>query len=774
MHRVPSRLTALALLIVLAAPAGAFVSADKTSALAAKETPEAALEIDPRLLRTGELPGELAADFDRSLALLGIDRQRAALDAGGGRWASLWLRQPLIPGDGVGNQLTWDGLGTPGGDLSAVVADRFLAWVAEHSSMLRIDPAELSLRVGVHENGRLIQIHGAREVGGIPVRGAGVGASLKAGNLVLFGADKWGDLDLDLQPALSAAAARERLAGYVAPESWTGERDAAHLEILPLAVAGDFGEGYTHRLVWVLTPDFPDVLANYEALVDAHSGEVVAFRDTNHYERQVKGGVYPLSNDGMAPDGVEVAEYPMPFADVAHDGGGSTTDAGGNVLDAVGVMTTTLAGPFLRIQDTCGSISESSTADGDIDLGTSGGTDCTTPPGASLGNTHSARSVFYEVNRLAEIGRGHLPANGWLQSQLTAQTNISTICNAFWTGSVIQFFRETGTCANLGEITNIVNHEWGHGMDDNGTNGSVSSPGEGVADLYAALRHARSCSGRGAFTSTCGGFGDACTLAFGCTGARDIDWERHDSMTPHDVTWVLGNPQCGGVHCRGTIYGEAVWDLYKRDLPALHGFDDNTSLEIVMRLLFLGADNVGTWYSLSNGDQGGCSATSGYQQFLVTDDDNGDLGDGTPHMQAIFDAFDRHEIACATPTVTVGGCAGRPTAGPAVAAIGADLGAELSWSAVAGATRYKIYRTDGELECEYGKAIVGEVTGTTFSDSGLLNGREYYYVVAGFNASDSCMGPTSPCTPVTAGQDAMIFTDGFESGDTSLWDASAP
>jgi hypothetical protein len=36
------------------------------------------------------------------------------------------------------------------------------------------------------------------------------------------------------------------------------------------------------------------------------------------------------------------------------------------------------------------------------------------------------------------------------------------------------------------------------------------------------------------------------------------------------------------------------------------------------------------------------------------------------------------------------------------------------------------------------------------------------------------MGPASPCTPVTAGQDAMIFTDGFESGDTSLWDASAP
>ncbi len=353
------------------------------------------------------------------------------------------------------------------------------------------------------------------------------------------------------------------------------------------------------------------------------------------------------------------------------------------MFDAVGVMTTTLAGPFVRISDGCGAFSESSAADGDLDLGTSGGTDCTTPPGSSsAGNTHAARSIFYEVNRLAEIGRGHFPANAWLQSQLTAEPNLAVICNAFWNGSTIQFFRESGTCANLGEITNIVNHEWGHGMDDNGTNGSVSSPGEGIADLYGALRHARSCSGRGAFGSVCTGFGDPCLPAFGCTGARDIDWERHVSMLPHDVDWVNGNPGCGGVHCRGVVYAEAVWDLYKRDLPASYGFDDNTSLEIVMRLTFLGADNVATWYSLTNGAEGGCSATSGYQQFLVTDDDNGDLVDGTPHMQAIFNAFDRHQIACSTPAVQDGGCAGRPTEAPAVTAVGAVAVAEATTAPV--------------------------------------------------------------------------------------------
>ena len=197
-------------------------------------------------------------------------------------------------------------------------------------------------------------------------------------------------------------------------------------------------------------------------------------------------------------------------------------------------------------------------------------------------------------------------------------------------------------------------------------------------------------------------------------------------------------------------------------------------MEIATRLVFLGSDNVGTWNSFSNGNEGGCAATHGYQQFLVADDDNGNLADGTPHMQAIFDAFDRHGIACSTPSVQVAGCAGAPTAAPTVTAVAADRGANLSWSAIPGATRYKIFRTDGVRGCGRGKALVGEVTGTSFDDVGLQNDREYYYVVAGFTGSDTCMGPASPCTTVTAGQATDLFSDGFESGDLTAWSSSSP
>ncbi len=60
------------------------------------------------------------------------------------------------------------------------------------------------------------------------------------------------------------------------------------------------------------------------------------------------------------------------------------------------------------MNDNCGAINESS-PDGDLDLGFSAGVDCATPAGASAGNTHSSRTGFYELNRIAEQARGHWP-----------------------------------------------------------------------------------------------------------------------------------------------------------------------------------------------------------------------------------------------------------------------------------------------------------------------------------------------------------------------------
>ncbi|MEE8523777.1 MAG: hypothetical protein V3T72_07575, partial [Thermoanaerobaculia bacterium] len=434
-------------------------------------------------------------------------------------------------------------------------------------------------------------------------------------------------------------------------------------------------------------------------------------------------------------------------------------DSGGNLLACVdGSITSELNGPFVTMSDNCGAISES-TAGAVLDFGTSGGTDCTTPGFGGPGNTHASRSGFHELNRIAEMGRGQLPANTWLRQQLTANMNIDANCNASWNGEV-NFFTSGGGCGNTGELAGVFDHEWGHGMDDNDVNPFVSNPGEGIADIYAYLRLDTSCIGPGFRLGTaCGGYGDPCVVNLpdnpvACDGVRDINWENRQSMAPHDIDWISANcpgggSPCGGAtHCEGAVYAEAVYDLVNRDLDGA-GFDHNTALEIATRLTYLGAGPVGTWFSCVT-PFGGCNGDGGYLNFLAADDDGDGLANGTPHMAEIFAAFDRHQIACDAPAVANSGCAGTPGTAPPVVGTALDRGALLDWGEeLAGATTYRVYRTDGVRGCDFGKVLVGETTATTFFDSGLKNGHEYYYTVIGFGPDDTCFGPASSCVTVT-------------------------
>jgi hypothetical protein len=535
--------------------------------------------------------------------------------------------------------------------------------------------------------------------------------------------------------------ARGRGQAFLGPHGIDGSWGKDRLLLVPTDTAqgaNEVGNGYGHRLVWQLHPSFAGDHGSWEMLVDAHTGEVLSFEDKNHYA-EVKGGVLPVTNDGISPDGVEQAGWPMPFDNVSTTSGTITTDTGGN-LNATGNMTSNLSGQYIRMNDNCGSISL--TQNGGIDFGTSGGTDCTTPGFGGAGNTHASRTGFYELNRIKEMARAFLPGNTWLTQQLTSNMNINNTCNAFWNGSTVNFYRSGGGCFNTGEIAGVFDHEWGHGMDANDAVPSIASPsGEGVADIYTALRLNDSCIGRNFRSTVCSGNGDPCLT---CTGVRDIDYLKRQSGQPHDYSW--SNANCGGsVHCVGGVYSEAVWSLWKRILTAApYNMDNNTAHEVVNRLTFIGAGATGTWFS-GGPPFGGCSSTSGYMNYLAADDDNGNINDGTPHMTAIFNAFNDQEIACGTPTVQDSGCAGTPTTAPTVTATPADKSVGLSWTAVAGVTEYEIFRAEGIFACDFGKVKLGSTTGTSWNDAGLQNGRAYSYVVIPKGASDSCFGPASPC-----------------------------
>ena len=106
---------------------------------------------------------------------------------------------------------------------------------------------------------------------------------------------------------------------------------------------------------------------------------------------------------------------------------------------------------------------------------------------------------------------------------------------------------------------------------------------------------------------------------------------KRQSGNPHTYTWA--NANCGGsVHCLGGVYSEAVWSLYARILQqSPWNYDSNRAMEVVTRLLYIAAGKTSTWYSGSP-PNGGCGASSGYLNFLEADDDDGNLGNGTPHM----------------------------------------------------------------------------------------------------------------------------------------------
>ena len=773
------RLSAIALILLQVATA-APASSDRP--VSSKEVRHPGLDIRHRREPVADLPVALAAAVRKDAATLRVSAEHVFYDPRGARLASLILSEPLVPGTGEGNTLDWAGRGgAPASDaaLEEATWSALLAYLDRHASILRVRTAELSApRVGVFEGASLIALASLRTIAGIPVRETTLTAVVNHGNLVLLGVENWGDAIAATVPAITAGQAREAVIRHVAPHAVEGIEKEPALEYIPMS----HGDGYRYRLAWIVKAAVRDDIGDWEGMVDATSGELLAFEDKRLYARQAVGGVYPVSNDQRPPDGIEQPRWPMPFLDVATAGGNVTTDGGGGLGCATGGSSTALTGRYARVTDSCGLISESA-ATGDLDLGfgpTPTATDCQVPPGHSLGDTKAARTAFYAVNRINEQARGYLPNTPWLQSPIEVRTNITASC--VWSYYIpwnrIEFTRDGGgACASVGELPGMVAHEWGHGLDVHGIVSGISRPQEASADVHAFLRLNTSCIGRGLFkNAVCNGYGDPCNgpPSTGCTGVRDLDFAQRACGQPHTVTWVTSGfpaghcadgqprPSCPGGSgtpcgrsngCESAVATEAEFDLARRDLPAA-GFDANTSLEVATRLFFLANQLVTNWYTCN--PVGGCGATGGYLLTLAMDDDDGNLGNGTPHMPAIRAAFERHEIHCATPFPVTSGCFGGPTAAAVLTAQPRDRAVSLAWTAVPNAARYAVYRVEGANGSASGRSKIAEVTGLSYVDATLQNGQQYFFLVLPMGTNSSCLGRMSNAAGVVPAAGARL------------------
>ncbi|HEX3130562.1 MAG TPA: hypothetical protein VH394_24705 [Thermoanaerobaculia bacterium] len=588
---------------------------------------------------------------------------------------------------------------------------------------------------------------------GVIIEGARVVLRVNHGNLIQFGSENLphrnavaAKAKLKREEALSAVA--NYIGGFGAADSFI---DGGSLHLLPVAeINNNFGEGFAYGKGRGITPTWQFVfhrdgmIGTWRARVDAATGEVLELADINDYA-QATGGVY-MNSPAVAAEVVR----PLPFTNVSS--GGFTNSAGIYNFPG-GTVTSSLAGQYVRITDTCGSISKTADASGNLAFGTSSGTDCTTPGSGGAGNTHSARTQFYQVNRIKEVGRAWLPSNTWLTQQLTVNVNLNQTCNAYWNGSTLNFFRSGGGCGNTGEIAAVSLHEYGHGLDSNDGNGAATEGGTGEAygDLTAAIALHSSCIGPGFRTSNCSGYGDACTS---CTGVRDIDWAKHASNTPATVSnftqvrCSAGSGPCGKeVHCESYVPSQAVWDFANRDLP---NPGSGTAWTVLDRLWYLSRATSTRSFTCTTGGtftSNGCTAGNWWKTMRAVDDDDGNLANGTPHGGALFAAFNRHGIACTTDagaSTTFAGCT--PPATPTVTLTPGNNSVGLSWTS-SGAV-YDVYRN--EVGCNAGfTKIANDTASTSLTDTGVANGLTYFYqVVAHPSGNEACGGTPSTCLSV--------------------------
>ncbi len=699
-----------------------------------------------------------------------VDRRSGNLEfAEGSGW-------PWIPG--TGNDLTPRDIASfvgSSGEVDLATLDRLArGFLPQVGALMGIDEKDLKLSEG--RSGQMADYLWYVDYdvyrGGWKIEGARVMFRINHGNLVQFGAEGVPPPGVTVPfPRLSREEALQAVASYVggftAKDEWV---DSGSLKMMTRAkidtsLAERFraGDGYGLLPVWEISFRRKGTVGTWRARVDALTGRIVEFGDVNEYAQAKEGVVLVQPSLGET-------SKPMPFANLST--GGFTNSAG--AYNFTGAATTSsMAGQYVRLIDSCGTISLAADGAGDFDFGTSPASDCSTPGFGGAGNTRSSRTQFYWVNRVKEVGRGWLPGVAWLSAQLTTNVNLNQTCNAYWNGSTLNFFKSGGGCNNSGELPGVSLHEYGHGLDSNDGTGAPPENGSGetVGDWTASLATHLSCIGSGFLGGNCAGYGNACTA---CTGVRDIDWAKHTANTPSTVanftqtTCPQPNPfnpnyvgPCGANaislgattkkregHCESYISSQALWDLANRDLPSP---GTGGAWSISDRLWYLTRATTTSFFTCNvaptTWTSDGCAAGTLFRTYRVADDDDGNLANGTPHGGAIFAAFNRHDIACASDpgaSTTFAACT-IPT--PPTLSITTPMSktADLSWTSAGAGVVYDVYKN--ELGCNAGFIkIANDLSALNLTDPNVANGFNYnYQIIAHPAGTEACGAPPSNC-----------------------------
>lgn len=227
-------------------------------------------------------------------------------------------------------------------------------------------------------------------------------------------------------------------------------------------------------------------------------------------------------------------------------------------------------------------------------------------------------SAYHSVNRIHDHMQAWLPGFTGLDFSLPTLVDVSGTCNAFYTpgNPTINFYSEGDGCNAFSVVSDVVYHEYGHGINDvfyESLGGAFvnGATNEGYADFWAISLTDNPILGAGCYSDDPSFF------------IRRYD--ENPKVYPQDLV--------GEVHADGEIICGAWYDTH-----LLMGGDWNETMALFV------AAFPGLQAQAANGNEGEV-----YVEILLdvlqADDDNDDLSDGTPNGAAILEGFAMHGIS---------------------------------------------------------------------------------------------------------------------------------
>lgn len=507
----------------------------------------------------------------------------------------------------------------------------------------------------------------------------------------------------DVPPAPAAAAAESARAAQAFAPPARVELRSGRLLADPRWGDGTIAlrfDGQRYERVWEgIVTDGP-AGEPFQIVISTATGAVL--RETAlRVPAQAVGGVFL-----RAPDEPQTM---VPFAnlEVANGSSDAVTDAAGrHGLD--GDVSGQLSGPYVRIADGCGSSSISAPSGSLLDFGASVAGDCASPVTGAPGDTAASRTAMYHLNRIRDLYKALDPATPWLDTAVDVIANHPFDCANYYDAStdaiVLNWQADSTHCANAGQNPALLYHEWAHAYQWNQKGFFAdAATREGYADASAFLQLPSRCLFAGFFLEADG--------SHECTGGRSLDYTilsppipaRPDSIGDPPYSCPVMAPGSGGIanyqgHCEAAIHTQAIYDLALA-LQATYGVA--TGMRRLLEMwIAAGPMQVAAWRVVDPGPPisgDGCDPRSWYKTLRVANDDNGNLLDGVPDEAALFDAFDRHGIACGSREDLPPDSATCPPLPAPEASLAYDAerdGVQLAWLPVDGAIAYRVARSE--------------------------------------------------------------------------------